>query len=122
MIKSIGIALCQVWDMDRAVTFYRDLLGMTPGVMSPYWSDLTIGNFKVGLHPPFAEGPKEVGRGWILGIEVDDLQSLRAALEAAGTVCAPYHDVPGGCVMDFADPDGNPLEAMQTGVSAKDLG
>ncbi|MFI5385889.1 MAG: VOC family protein [Fimbriimonadales bacterium] len=122
MVKNIGIALCQVWDMDRAVAFYRDILGMTPGVVSPYWSDLTVGDFKIGLHPPFKDGPTEVGRGWILGVGVDDLRALRAALEATGTKCSDFHDIPGGCVLDFADPDGNPIEAMQTGVSAKDLG
>jgi len=121
MIKNIGIALCQVWDMDRAVAFYRDVLGMKPGVVSPYWSDLTVGDFKVGLHPPFKDGPTELGRGWILGIEVDDLRGLRAVLEQAGTKCGGYSDVPGGCVMEFTDPDGNPIEAMQAGVSSKDL-
>ena len=121
MVKNIGVALCQVWDMDRAVAFYRDVLGMAPGVVSPYWSDLTLGGFKVGLHPPFKDGPTEVGRGWILGIEVEDLRGLRAALEGAGTKCGAYHDVPGGCVLDFTDPDGNPIQAMQVGISSNDL-
>jgi predicted enzyme related to lactoylglutathione lyase len=113
--------ICQVADMDRAAAFYRDQLGLTPGVSSPYWSDFTVGDVRIGLHPPFAAGPREVGRGWILGIEADDLKALRAKLESAGTACAEYHDVPGGCVMDFSDPDGNPIQAMQSGVTAKDL-
>ncbi|HTQ11224.1 MAG TPA: VOC family protein [Fimbriimonadaceae bacterium] len=121
MVTNIAMALCQVSDMNRAVGFYRDALGMTPGIQSPYWSELTLGDFKIGLHPPFKEGPTEVGRGWILGIAADDLRALRATVESAGGKCGGYHDVPGGCVLDFSDPDQNPIQAFQPGVTSQQL-
>lgn len=121
MVKCVNTILCQTADMDRAVAFYRDLLGLTPGVLSPYWSHFTVGGVNIGLHPPFAGGMDEPKGGWILGIEVDDLRGLRATLEAAGTKCEDFHDIPGGCVMDFHDPDGNPIQALQSGAKAKDL-
>lgn len=121
MVTKVSTILCQVDDMDRAVAFYRDQLGLEPGMTTKWWSTFKIGGVQIGLHPPFEDGPREPGRGWILGIEVEDLKLLRAALEANGTKCADYHDIPGGCVMDFADPDGNQIQAMQTGVSAADL-
>jgi predicted enzyme related to lactoylglutathione lyase len=121
MIKRISTVLCQVSDMDRAVAFYRDTLGLTQGMVSQWWSSMSVGDVQIGLHPPFERGPTEIGRGWILGIEVDDLRALRVRLESHGTACADYHDIPGGCVMDFTDPDGNPIQAMQNGASAKDL-
>jgi catechol 2,3-dioxygenase-like lactoylglutathione lyase family enzyme len=122
MVKKISTIICQVADMDTAIGFYRDVLGLAPGMVSPWWSTIVVGDVQIGLHPPFAGGNREIGRGWILGIQVDDLRSLRAKLEGSGTDCAEYHDIPGGCVMDFADPDGNPIQAMQHGVSAAQLG
>jgi predicted enzyme related to lactoylglutathione lyase len=121
MVMKISTILCQVDDMDRAVAFYRDLLGMTPGMISPWWSTMVVGDVQIGLHPPFEGGAREIGRGWILGLEVEDLRELRRKLEDAGTVCAPYHDIPGGCVMDFADRDGNPIQAMQRGITSGSL-
>lgn len=121
MVKKISTILCQVADMDRAITFYRDQLGLTPGMTSQWWSTFPVGDVQIGLHPPFERGPREIGRGWVLGIEVDDLAGLRTTLEAAGTACADYHDIPTGCVMDFADPDGNPIQAMQVGIKAAAL-
>lgn len=119
MIKRVSTVICQVSDMDRSVGFYRDQLGLTPGMVSPWWSTFSIGDTQIGLHPSFAEAPR--GAGWVLGLEVDDLAGLRKHLEAAGTDCAPYHDIPGGCVMDFADPDGHAIQAMQSGVKAEEL-
>lgn len=121
MVKRVSTILCQITDMNRAVDFYREQLGLTPGVNSPWWTDFEVGDLKIGLHPPFEGGAKDVGRGWILGIEVDDVRTLRDRLVSAGVGCGAYHDIPGGCVIDFADPDGNPIQAMQAGVSSKDL-
>ena len=121
MVKKVNTILCQVSDMDRAVAFYRDQLGLTPGITTQWWSSFSVGGVQIGLHPPFEGDNREAGKGWILGLEVEDLRLLRAKLEAEGTKCADYHDIPGGCVMDFADRDGNAIQAMQTGISAKDL-
>jgi predicted enzyme related to lactoylglutathione lyase len=122
MVKALNTMLCQVSDVMRAVGFYRDVLGLTPGNVSPYWSDFELpGGTKIGLHPPFAVGKMPDGSGWIHGIEVDDVVALRKAVEAAGQLVGGYHDVPGGVVIDFADPDGNPIQAIQMGIYAKDL-
>lgn len=121
VVNRISTVLCQVLDMDRATNFYRSVLGLTPGVVSPFWSDFTVGTVKIGLHPLFKGGEREVGRGWILGLEVDSLPALRERLEGDGVTCGGYHDVPGGCVMEFADTEGNPIQAMQVGVTAREL-
>ena len=116
--------ICQVVDMDRAVAFYRDVLGFKPGNVSPYWSDFNAGGVEIGLHPVFsAPGSTPSARpGWILGLEVDDLKALRGELEAAGTtITGDYHDIPGGVTFDFVDPDGNPIEVVQHGVTTAEL-
>jgi predicted enzyme related to lactoylglutathione lyase len=58
------------------------------------------------------------GGGWIVGVEVEDIAALRKLLNDNGHQTGDYHDTPAGVVMDFADPDGNRLQAMQIGVKA----
>ena len=109
--------------MDRAVAFYRDVLGLQPGNVSSYWSDFSAGGVEIGLHPPFAEASAgSPCTGWVLGLEVSDLKALRAKLEAAGTpITGDYHDIPGGVVFEFADPDGNPIQVVQHGITVAEL-
>jgi predicted enzyme related to lactoylglutathione lyase len=115
--------ICQVADMDRAVGFYRDVLGLAAGYVSPYWSEFKMGETKIGLHPLFEGSTSDAGgKGWILGVQAEDLKTLREKLNGAGVwVKEGYHDVPGGVIMDFRDPDGNALQAIQVGAKAKDL-
>lgn len=115
--------LCPVSDMDRAVAFYRDVLGLSAGYTSPHFSEIMMGDTRIGLHPPFegVAGPTE-GRGWVVGVQTPDIRALREALAAADVFVAEgYHDTPSGAVMDFRDPDGNPLQAIQVGVKSADL-
>ena len=125
MLKGLSVIMCQVSDMDRAVAFYRDVLGLKPGNVSPYWSDFEAGGAKIGLHPPLkgSEAPYSIsGKGWIIGFATDDLAALKARLlESGAEIRDSYHDIPGGVILDFADPDGNALRAAQYGISAKDL-
>lgn len=101
--------------MDRAVAFYRDVLGLTPGYTSPYWSDFDLGAFKIGLHPG-AKQPAQAGSGWYLGLATNDLKALRDSVEASsGSVVEDYHQTPSGVVLTIADPDGNPVQLMQPG-------
>ncbi len=39
-----------VRDMQRAVAFYRDVLGCTAVDQSDYWSGLQLGGVRLGLH------------------------------------------------------------------------
>ena len=114
--------LCQVGSVERAAGFYRDILGLKPGYISPGWGDFSLPDgSRIGLHPPFGGGKMPDGSGWILGIEVDDVVSLKETLETAGHSVGGYHDVPGGVVIDFTDLDGNPIQAIQMGIARKDL-
>jgi catechol 2,3-dioxygenase-like lactoylglutathione lyase family enzyme len=114
--------MCQVASVEAAAVFYRDILGLTPGYVSPHWGDFTLADgSRIGLHPPFGAEKKPDGSGWILGIEVESVAALREKLESAGHHVGGYHDVPGGVVIDFADIDGNPIQAIQTGITVSQL-
>ena len=109
--------MCQVADMKSAVEFYRAALGAEPETESPYWSSFRLGTVSIGLHPPFREASPGAGGGWILGFEVDDLDAFRAHLYGMGAHIGGQHEVPGGAVLEFNDPDGNALQAFQPGYS-----
>lgn len=114
--------MAEIDQMDRSVAFYRDVLGMTVTYESPHWTALDLGGASIGLHPRFSapDGPR--GGGWILGYAVSDLKALHDKLVAAGAkIVNAFHDVPGGVLIQFEDPDGNALQAIQRGTSRAEL-
>lgn len=124
MLTGLATTWCPVTDMDRSVAFYRDVLGLSPGTLSPYWSDFQIGTDRIGLHPAhdLRHAPGSGGGGWRLGLATDDLRGLRASLDKAGAkILEGYHETPGGVVLTFADPDGNPIQAIQPGTKRSDF-
>ena len=70
-----------VADMDKAVAFYRDKIGLTPKMTTPFWSEFATGDVTLALHPASAENPAGTTR---LGFTTPDLASLHAGADAAG--------------------------------------
>jgi catechol 2,3-dioxygenase-like lactoylglutathione lyase family enzyme len=96
-------------DMDRARSFYRDVLGMRPDEHSEYeqWAGDTC--FSVWE-------PEKVGMEFVvqtgnpLPLLVEDVQAARAELEGKGVTFFGDTLDTGVCHMAFfADPDGNQL-------------
>jgi catechol 2,3-dioxygenase-like lactoylglutathione lyase family enzyme len=122
MLTRVHTIICEVQDMDASVQFYRDILGLQNEYSSPHWSSFRLGESRLGLHPPFQGGSAEAkGGGWVLGVETDDISRLNLLLTEKGVATGAYHDTPGGVVMDFQDPDGNRLQAIQPGMTAAKL-
>lgn len=125
MIAGFETTWCQTSDMDRSVAFYRDVLGLKPAVVSPYWSHFELEGGALGLHPPLegAAPPYAVAKkGWVVGVRTPDVKALRERLVAAGAdVDADYYELPQGTTITFRDPDGNPIQAVQLGVKKADL-
>jgi predicted enzyme related to lactoylglutathione lyase len=121
MLKQLSTLMVYVGDMPRAVSFYRDVLGLPLQVESPGWSQFDLGNGAIiGLHVGHPAGS---GAGWIPGFEVDDIRAADQRVRAAGaSIDHGFHDVPGGVVLEFKDPDGNPVQVTQMGVTCADLG
>jgi catechol 2,3-dioxygenase-like lactoylglutathione lyase family enzyme len=120
MVIAPGRLLCPVSDMTRSVAFYRDLLGLEVLYESEHWSQLRLGPVSIGLHPGLPSASP--GGGWVIGVEVADLDQLRRVLAEAGyPTDAQLHQTPAGVAMDFRDPDGNPLQAMAVGARLDDL-
>lgn len=114
-----------VADTERALRFYRDLLGLRVNPARPdlgypgAWLD--VGEAQIHLlelpNPdPVAGRPAHGGRDRHVAIYVDDFAALRASLER-DTI--PYTMSRSGRVALFCrDPDGNALELMQADAPA----
>ena len=53
----LSYAIKFVSDMDTAVAFYRDSLGLPLTFQSPFWSEFDTGETKLALHPASDENP-----------------------------------------------------------------
>ena len=100
-------------DLDRALGFYRDVLGGTVGYAfppegPPAFVALTFGTSEVGLahDPAVAGGADQRNALWMY---TDDCDGLVATVRTAGgTVVAGPNDEPWGeRVAHLTDPDGN---------------
>jgi predicted enzyme related to lactoylglutathione lyase len=112
-----------VTDQDRALTFYRYVLGFEVTADNAYgdqrWLSVAPPGSSVDftLHRPFTE---QTGAGWQQGIvlHTDDIESVVAGLRAAGTAVADPESVGWGIQTQFSDPDGNGFVLLQQGPAA----
>jgi predicted enzyme related to lactoylglutathione lyase len=98
-----------VQNMDRALTFYRDALGLTVRFASPDWSELAWRDATIALHQG---GVANGSDGW-LGFEVDDLDAALAEVEAAGGRRQTQRSDGGVRLVTVTDPEGNSLTIGQ---------
>jgi predicted enzyme related to lactoylglutathione lyase len=93
-----------VEDMGRAVSFYRDTLGLTLRFASPEWSEFETGGTTLALH--LASDTHPAGSCQI-GFNVEDIDGFFQQKGAAGVVFTrpptPQH---GMKLADFVDCDG----------------
>jgi lactoylglutathione lyase len=100
----LNYAIKFVTDMDGAVAFYRDKLGLTLKFHSPFWSEFETGETTLALHPASADNP---AGGVQLGLGTDDLDRFHAESEAKGIVfTSPPTEVHGTRIARIRDLDG----------------
>ena len=71
----LNYAIKFVDDMDRAIAFYRDKLGLELKFQSPLWTEFATGETVLALHPASEENP---AGGVELGFAADDLGEFYA--------------------------------------------
>ena len=93
-----------VADMDRAVAFYRDSLGLTLKFASPEWSEFATGETTLALHPGSLENPAGSTH---LGFGTPDVQAFHRTMSAGGVRFTknpePLHGV---TLAEFVDSEG----------------
>jgi predicted enzyme related to lactoylglutathione lyase len=99
-----------VGDMDRAVSFYRDAVGLTVVFQSPYWSELRWRGATIALHG----GGSGEDRESSLGFHVTDLDAALAEVGAAGGRPGAERTEGGARLVAVVDPEGNRFTPART--------
>lgn len=115
MIRS-GNVTVMVSDLDRAVRFYTETLGLTLRFhLENVWAEVETPGLTIGLHPagPQAAQPGQ-SESLSIGFGVDDLDATMIWLKDKGVVFAPNVVEDGPVrIAFFRDPDQNPLYLCQ---------
>lgn len=104
-----------VTDMDRAVTFYRDVLGLRLiRREGPSWAELDAGAVRLALHGA-VEGPPVEPGGATAVFGVKDLDTARSGLEQQGVRFVEHTGEVEGFARfaTFLDPDGNRVQIIE---------
>ena len=117
---TIAFTMYPVTDMQRALAFYRDLLGLVPGDLSlEYWAEFDVGGGTFGIGN--FEQVGKPGTAQSLALEIEDLTAFRAKLASAGFEASEPHELASCWLSVVADPDGNKiwLHEKKQGVTLK---
>ena len=93
-------------DMDRAIAFYRDVIGLDLRESSPWWSELAYGTAIIALH---GAGNGEFRRTG-LSFTVDDIEAAcEAVTQGGGRVRSGPEDRDDEAIYlaELTDPEGN---------------
>lgn len=115
MIVDLDYVSLPVEDMDAAVAFYRDVLGLTlAGETTPRWAEFQLDSLRLALYPG-EPGERPSGE---VAFRVKNLEEVMDRLRDAG-VPFPHgietFDLPSGRgrLARFRDPSGNRLELVE---------
>ena len=92
-----------VADMDKAVKFYRDVVGLKVKFESPGWSEFATGETTLELHPASDKNP--AGRVE-LGFTVPDVEAFYREMtaKASFSACLPRNRSLAGCWRSLSIP------------------
>ena len=99
-------------DMDRAIGFYRDVIGLSVNYQSPSWTEMAHGDAVVALHSGGNGDLHKTG----LGFTVSDIQTAcQEVREGGGRVLSEPSERPSEPIMlaHLADTEGNGIEFAQ---------
>src|ERR1041385_399320 len=116
-------------DVENALAFYRDVLGLQRDVKRPtipgipgYWMNLRHGDRSQQIHIFGAEGVSPMGRSakedptrWHLAFAVKDIAAAEAELKSRNIYYWIYDSLVGNASKQvfFEDPSGNMIELQQ---------
>jgi catechol 2,3-dioxygenase-like lactoylglutathione lyase family enzyme len=107
-----------VADMNRAVKFYRDVLGFQLKFESPEWSEFVTGETTLALHPASQKNPAGAVE---LGFTVPDVERFHQDASAKGVrfTLTPTKQDYGGVLAQFADSEGGFCSVGQEQAAAQ---
>lgn len=110
MVNGVATVWLPVTDMDRAVGFYRDVLGLSVSMTDPQWSEVEADGLTIGLNARETAGGQG---GAVISFrpESADLETEVATLTDAGVrFTGQISDHDWGRIAPFQDSEGNDLQ------------
>jgi len=114
MLDRIDHVWFWVSDMDRAVAFYRDILGLELERRDDdEWAMFRVGDARLGVHGSAAGSGRP--HGGTVAFRVEDLDESKFALELRGVVFDEHVGEVAGLARfaTFHDPDGNDVQLIE---------
>jgi catechol 2,3-dioxygenase-like lactoylglutathione lyase family enzyme len=106
----ISYAIVIVSDMNKAVLFYRDVVGLTLKFQSPGWTEFLTEGATLALHAsqPHGDDPQDLQAGRCRpGISVPNLDEFHQKMIAHNVPCVQEpKEVFGARIAQYSDPDG----------------
>ena len=114
MVQGVSVIWFPVTDMDRAVKFYGETLGLDEVRNEGEWAELETGGLKVGLNARDEETPDGDGGGVLAFQPEGGIDDAVSELEGKGVEFAGgISEHPWGRIAAFTDPDGNALQLYE---------
>jgi catechol 2,3-dioxygenase-like lactoylglutathione lyase family enzyme len=114
VVERLDLVFYWVSDLQRAVTFYRDVLGLKLIRQdSATWAEFDAGGHRFALHS-VGDGQPVSGGGATAVFAVGDLDRARSELSVKGVTFTHEGDVEGYArFASFLDPDGNTIQLIE---------
>jgi predicted enzyme related to lactoylglutathione lyase len=114
---TLTMVTLHVRNLDRAMAFYRDTLGLPEGdhVPAVKWAEFKLGSVMLGLHENDTESghrPPGGSSGFYLSVSNVD-EYLRVAEKKGAKIGDKPQEFPYGRVGTLLDPDGNELMFLE---------
>ncbi|MDH5482407.1 MAG: VOC family protein [Candidatus Bathyarchaeota archaeon] len=116
-ITRLWLTMIRVSDMDIALKFYNEILGLPTVLDARMFNHAEVGPdeplAKIGLHATGKKSRRKKRTGIVF--DTDDIYALYERLKEHGVkfTIKPTEMLWGGIVADFLDPDNNELEVVQ---------
>ncbi len=111
MVKGIASVWVPVQDMDRAVGFYEDTLGLKVDRQDDDWAEVDANGVMVGLNAREGEGARADGGAVISFQPEGGIEEAKASLEESGVdFPSEISEHPWGRIATFKDSEGNDLQ------------
>lgn len=118
-MDTVSLITIRVSDIDRALRFYRDQLGLPHAYTDGTFHEFATGGAQLALDTGgMGSGPKGPDRCPVeIHLRVEDIEAVRTTLEAKGiSFAGPTEEHSFGKFARLHDPDGNPLILFQQGA------
>jgi predicted enzyme related to lactoylglutathione lyase len=111
MVNGIASVWVPVQDMERAIAFYGDTLGLKVDKQDDDWAEVDANGVMVGLNGREGEGARADGGAVISFQPEGGIEDAKASLEQAGVAFpSDISEHPWGKIATFKDSEGNDLQ------------